>query len=189
MPILLLLLSLSTFVFADANLIHQAGKLEIPLTEQDKEILKIGYISSSDEVLGGLLGIYPGFGIGHIVQGRWKQKGWIFTVGEIASLVALTMGIAGCIEDEFEDDSFEDNNDSCSSENNFLLAAGTIGFVGFKIWEIVDVWTAPSSHNYRYQELKIRIERQMNEPVKSSLYLIPLMSPRSGPGLSLVLTF
>ena len=42
-------------------------------------------VSKTNYYAGGALSILPGFGIGHAVQGRWREKGWIFTAGEVVS--------------------------------------------------------------------------------------------------------
>jgi len=81
--------------------------------------------------IGGVLGIYPGFGLGHVVQGRWLHRGWIFTAGESASVIVLAIGAAECVEYGFLG--------SPSSCNNGLVSAGIFGFVVFKIWEVVDI--------------------------------------------------
>ena len=46
-------------------------------------------VSETNYYLGGVLGVLPGFGIGHAVQGRWKDKGWIFTAGELTTAIGL----------------------------------------------------------------------------------------------------
>lgn len=35
-----------------------------------------------------------------------------------------------------------------------LLFLGVFGYVGFRIWEIIDIWVAPIEHNRRYRMLK-----------------------------------
>lgn len=112
------------------------------LTQEDLDILRIGPISDGQYIAGGLLGIYPGLGIGHAVQGRWLQKGWIFTVGESVSAAVAVVGALRCIGYERCD--------------NTLLLAGVVGLYGFKIWEIFDVWWTPRGWNDRYYQLRRR---------------------------------
>ena len=45
---------------------------------------KIKYISKETYVSGGLTAIV-GFGLGHAILGRYKEKGWIFTLSEAGS--------------------------------------------------------------------------------------------------------
>lgn len=85
-------------------------------------------------VVGRGLGIYPGFGLGHVVQGRYFEKGWLFTLGEAAF---ATVAVAGLGECGLTSAIYAGKN--CSGQDKILI--GVTGFVGFKLWEIVDVWS------------------------------------------------
>ena len=37
----------------------------------------------TSNLVAGIASIFPGFGLGHALQGRWLDKGWIFTTGGI----------------------------------------------------------------------------------------------------------
>lgn len=185
MKTLLIIAAFISFnAFADSTLIYEAEKKGINLTENDKKVLEVGEISQSRYIIGGVLGTYPiGFGLGHAVQGRWTQGGWIFTAGEVASLAAVVGGVAGCIDNSF-------SSDKCSGLESTLIVTGVVGFVGFRIWEIVDVWAAPPGMNTKYRALKKYIEDQPVKPeAKTSLDLIPMIKPGMGNGLALRLTF
>jgi hypothetical protein len=174
------------FVFsAKADpLIYEAKEKGISLSEKDQEVLSIGEISDTSYIVGGVLGTYPiGFGIGHVIQGRWSEQGWIFTAGEAASLGAILAGVSGCIRDSDFD------TDHCSGFNSTLIIGGLLGFVGFRVWEIVDVWATPPSQNRKYKELKKFIQGEKTKDVKTSLDLIPLFDPYMGNGLALNLRF
>lgn len=80
-----------------------------------------GEISPIRHFTGAALSILPGFGIGHTVQRRWRERGWYFTFGEITCFLIAT-----------------------GSGGN---AIGGAGFVGFKIWEVVDAIHGPSQSN------------------------------------------
>ncbi|HEY8271909.1 MAG TPA: hypothetical protein VIG33_13545 [Pseudobdellovibrionaceae bacterium] len=143
------------------------------LDEEDRRILHIGEISTSSYVIGGILGTYPlGLGIGHAIQGRYMDKGWIFTVGELGSLAVVMGGVGSCL------DSIS-NSSRCNGGAWFL---GAMGYVGFRIWEIIDVWAAPPEINRRYHNLKFRME--------SRAILSPLLAPtRDGAVFGLRMTF
>lgn len=117
----------------------------IASSEEDREVNRIGYISDARYVIGGILGVYPGFGIGHAVQGRYSQRGWIFTVGEVGSLMAFVLGAVNC---------WGTTNSSGSCDGTGITI-GALGYFGFKIWEIVDIWAAPIEINQRYRELHL----------------------------------
>lgn len=93
-------------------------------------------------------------------------------------------GALGCLNTD------DDNNWECSGFDQSLIVIGAVGFFGFRIWEIVDVWVAPPSHNSKFN----RLEKYINESkapaqTKSSLDLVPVISPLMGQGLGLKYTF
>ncbi|MBC7740888.1 MAG: hypothetical protein H7061_01745 [Bdellovibrionaceae bacterium] len=93
-------------------------------------------VTTGKYITGGILGSTLGFGIGHGVQGRYADKGWIFTAGEVAGLLILTPAAAQCAKDN------ENNSDKqCSNSQKSIVTAGYLVFLGFHIWEVVDVWT------------------------------------------------
>jgi hypothetical protein len=144
------------------------------LDEEDRKILRIGEIGTTAYIIGGVVGTYPiGLGVGHAIQGRYMDKGWIFTVGELGSVAVALSGIGSCW------DSATSTSHSCNSGMLFL---GAMGFVGFRIWEIIDVWAAPLEINRRYRELKLRMEPRVS--------LSPIIAPtKDGAMLGLKMTF
>ena len=180
----LLVALISINAVATSTLIYEAQTKGITLTENDQKVMEVGEISTSRYITGGILGTYPiGFGVGHAVQGRWMQGGWIFTAGELGSLAFVVAGIAGCLDNAFD-------SDNCSSGESALVATGIIGFLGFRIWEIIDVWAVPPDHNKKYRELKDYIEKAPAKPeAKTSLDLVPLFRPGMGNGLAFRLSF
>jgi hypothetical protein len=184
----LMFVFLAMFAFqalaSDATLIYEAQKKGISLTDNDKEVIEIGEISTTRYIVGGVLGTYPlGLGIGHAVQGRWSQKGWIFTAGELGSLAVAVVGLSGCTGNLL-------NGHDCSGINSTLIGVGIVGVIGFRIWEIIDVWAVPPGHNKKFKELKNYIEKDTAKPeAKVSLDLVPVMRPGMGNGLALRLNF
>ena len=79
---------------------------------------------------GGVVGTFVGFGLGHLVQGRWLERGWIFSVAEPPLMV---LGAAAL---------FANSAHTGKSEPNGLAIFGA-AFVGMRIWEAVDVWYTP----------------------------------------------
>ena len=97
-------------------------------------------ISTTRYVAGGILSIYPGFGIGHAVQGRYADKGWIFTTGEVISAAVVISGLIDC-----GSSTVISSGKECSGKDK--MSVGTVGFLVFKSWEIFDAWVIPHSNN------------------------------------------
>jgi hypothetical protein len=117
------------------------------VTQEEYNLLMRGEMTEGQHVGGGLLGTLLGFGTGHIMQRRWSDKGWIFTVGEAAAYGVLLAGLIDCWE---LDGTSEDCDDG-------WIIGGALAFVGLRIWEAVDVWAYPPDHNRRVRELRARV--------------------------------
>lgn len=126
---------------------------QIQVTPDEYRVLVRGEYGTGEIIGGGILGTWFGLGLGHAVQGRWSDKGWIFTFGEIGSVAMLTYGLARCIEEDYYYD--DSRHDGCDT-GGLYLASGLIGFAVFRIWEIVDVWRGPIVHNQKLRELRWR---------------------------------
>lgn len=123
----------------------------VGLTVDEQRLLARGEISPGAHIGGGALSLFFGFGVGQAVQGRWTDTGWIFTVGEAASIAALFIGFAN----EVEDCGFEEN---CNNGgNDLLIIGGLLGILGFRVWEIADAFVGPSNHNRRLRQLHMRL--------------------------------
>lgn len=108
------------------------------LTPEEAKLLARGEISSGTHVAGGLAAFFLGLGVGHGIQGRWDETGWIFTVGELASIAAIIVGIG-------------------EGEDGALVVGGAVGLVVFRVWEVVDAFAGPARHNRRLRELRTRL--------------------------------
>ena len=147
----------------------------IQLSREETETLGIGELGKTRYAIAGVFGIYPGFGLGHVVQGRWLSRGWIFTLGEGLGIVALSFGGIKCgINAAFGSD--------C---NDNLLWGGILSFYGFKIWEIIDVWKWGYVHRKNYRLLERKINRSGD---KSSFLILPQIDSHRA-GLNFVLSF
>lgn len=76
--------------------------------------------SSGTMIASGILAFIPGFGVGHAVQGRWAHDGWRYTFGELGSVGIMALGAVG--------------------KNGELFVAGALGFIYFKVAEIVSIF-------------------------------------------------
>lgn len=155
------------------------------LSPDDIQIYQYGRIGTGSHVAGGLLGTFVGLGLGHIVYGKYTSKGFIFTIGEIGSIAiayaGAVNGITGCLE----------GSSSKCGNGLGLYILGALAFTGFRIWEIVDVWTLPGSHNSRYDALKRKVEGGDEEAGRFTLMpMIAANEPKSpGFGLQLGIRF
>ena len=119
-------------------------------------------ITQDQYIAGGLLGTLSGFGIGHAIQGRWLEKGWIFTgltLGLPFAVVPFTPTRRGIKKDIIDLDK--------------LLLIATFAFLGLKVWEAVDVWSPPSDYKI-VQETKLIISPLYSYSPQSSSYGLSL---------------
>jgi hypothetical protein len=123
----------------------------VQVTPDEYELLLRGEISQGQHVGGGILGTWLGLGIGHAVQERWTDKGWIFTVGESIGFTFMMAGLVSCIDDSYDYDGTETD----CHEGYFW--GGLFTVFALRIWEIVDVWAYPPHHNRRVRELRARV--------------------------------
>jgi hypothetical protein len=122
------------------------------LTADEHALLQQGEISDGAHVGGAVASLFFGFGVGQAVQGRYSETGWIFTIGEAASLAALIYGITEAFDC---DTNFETR---CNNGGGgAYIAGGLIGILVFRVWEVVDAFGGPPKHNARVRQLKMRL--------------------------------
>lgn len=156
------------------DLIQLAKSKGVVLTAREERVARIGEISQQEYVWGGVLGTWPvGLGLGHVVQGRWRDDGQFFTYTEAAAL-GLMLVSGPCVGKLFSN---EDND--CGGIYEAVMLTGLVSYVGLRVWEAIDVWRAPLRQNRRYHYLRARLE-QMPEPRKASVQLVPLLSTQGG---------
>lgn len=138
------------------------------MTAEDREILQAGPIES-DAYAGGVVGSLLGFGLGQAVQGRWHDTGWIFTVGEAASLVAVAYGLQGkgCYTSPCSNGPLHED-----------VAIGAIATIlAFRVWELGDAIIAPGLRNQRFR----RVVNRYNSPTYT---MTPFLAPRGDGALA-----
>ena len=119
-----------------------------PLDDNDRAVLEHGEISDGQTTGGGIAAILLGFGIGQAIEGRWLERGWMFTAVDTG---ALALEIGGIIE------TFSRGCDR-SCQNRGLAMAGVGGALelGSRILQSWDAFVAPEAHNRRVRELRAR---------------------------------
>lgn len=107
---------------------NESQEDNISQTSQQKTIENKIYIG------GGIVGSLIGFGIGHHIQGRFLEGGWIFTVLDIGLIIgggALGNWIGNPLT----------NVDA----RNFLYILLTLG-IGLRVWQAIDAWWLPDHY-------------------------------------------
>lgn len=120
------------------------------LGPDERDILDRGEISQGQYIGGGIVATLVGFGIGHAIQSRYQDPGWIFTTGELGSAALVGVGGISCVISVME------GNHTCET-GAAIMIIGSLGFAGFRVWEALDAWITPPWLNKRYHELKQRI--------------------------------
>ncbi len=140
------------------------------LDNDERRILRRGEISDGQYFTGAILGTWPlAFGLGHVIQGRYTEKGYIFTIGELLSVAAIVAGFGDCAGAVIGT-SIDGKERSC---NGGLFYIGVLGLVGFRIWEIIDLWATPPYHNRRYRQLR----KELGEVDEDEITWRPFISP------------
>ena len=83
-------------------------------------------MSTGRYVGGGITSLFISLGIGHAIQGRYKEKGWIFTITSIVTGIGLVSSLETGDQD--------------------VVAGWALLWFGVRIWEAIDVWVLPSSY-------------------------------------------
>jgi hypothetical protein len=129
---------------------------QVQLTAEEAEILNRGPINDGAHIGGGLIALFFGLGVGQAVQGRWSDTGWIFTVGEIGSGALMIWGITQVFQNCW-DNEYETSCDNGSNSGGTAIVFGALALTGFRIWEVVDAFAGPASHNRRYKDIQMRV--------------------------------
>ena len=74
------------------------------------------------------------FGVGHAAQGRWFERGWIFTAGQAISAAFVPVAVTVV-------------NRTQVRITPHLAFATTIPFLVFFVWEKIDLWKKPSNYH------------------------------------------
>jgi hypothetical protein len=156
----------------------------VPISREEHELLLQGEISDGAHIGGGVASLFFGFGVGQAVQGRWSDKGYIFTIGEVGTFALMIAGVVRTFDDCAHD--LNDGDDDCGhSDGPPLIIVGALGFSVFRIWEIVDAFSGPSDHNRRVRELKFRL----GIPVQVGARVKPFVNKTRDGGATAGLTF
>lgn len=169
------------------------------LTAEEWDMIDEGEIGGGRHVAGVMLALSPGFGLGQAVQGRWSERGWIFTFGEAAGIALMVYGAnqekplcdynTPALEARgvLAGSSGRATQDSCGfgvrDDARWMIYAGLGTYVALHIWEIVDSIAGPVEHNRQVRALRRRAGQQSGEVVVAP-FLVPSHEGGAMAGLS-----
>ena len=112
-----------------------------------------------------MVSVIAPFGIGHAIQGRWLESGWIFTAGELAIIGAFATTMIFDLLPPLKKvvlppgakskpgDFHADGPDGPTYYRRVFTTAHYLVFgtfflavLGLRIWEIVSAWNPPSHY-------------------------------------------
>ena len=119
-------------------------------------------MTQNQYIAGGILGAFHGFGIGYAIQGRWLERGWIFTSIQLGCLIA-GYGLSSLL---YINHTWLDNLGP-------FFGIAILVWIYSRIWEMVDLWMLP--YDYKIvQEPKLSISPLYSSSSQSSSYGLSL---------------
>ena len=142
LPVALFALSFQTFSEPTKDLSGSTENLSIETEERFPLVYgESKTISQGRYIGGGVASIFLGWGIGHAVQGRYSERGWIFTAGGALSAI----GVIGLFSSLTKSALENPENTSLSGADYAFMGALIVG-AGIRIWEMIDAWFLPSHY-------------------------------------------
>ena len=135
-------------------------------------------ISRARYVTGGILGTVLGMGTGHAINGQYLERGRIFTSGELASLGAV---LAGGMTFAL---SVATQQQVLKWMSVGMSIGGVAAYLGFRIWEAIDVWYSPTVET----QASVRVSRGRTR-ASSTRVAVALIVSGEAYGLGASLTF
>jgi hypothetical protein len=148
------------------------GLQPVQLSPDDQALLAQGEISDARWLTGGFLAVFVSFGVGQAVQGRWSERGWIFTVGETASVAAVIAGVVDGVVGSNSGPPDVANGRANETAIN-LISIGVLGFAVFYLSGVIDAFAAPPIHNAHVRRLRSRL----GLPQQVGYRLAPFVAP------------
>lgn len=148
----------------------------MPALQAQADSLQLPKMSQGQYIGGGVASIFLPFGIGQAIQGRYGEKGWIFTVSELGSLAVAGVGVAMSFSTimRLMNNAKDSGVKFVLSSSDFptggyaLMVAGGLAWSGFHIWGMIDAWATPQ-HEGRVADV-LRDSQQ-------KIAFMPLLAP------------
>ena len=166
--VLALTYSFHALSMQEENIVKSLDEKNLTISEDP-----IKSLSKGQYTWGGVASIIPGFGLGHALQGRYMERGWIFTVSEptifigfvVSSFIFLltSQKVWTNIPQLKEPSSNKGMNTNEKVRGievhtifGILSISLFVAFIGVKIWEAVDAWVLPSDYKVVDSSFKIQ---------------------------------
>ena len=117
--------------------VSKAGR---PFTPEELLILDKGLYSSGEIYGGAAMGFVIGYGTGHMIQGRYGERGWIATVGTLGGITVIISAVGKTCT---EIDAYGDAEQTWCGGTRLLT--GLLVIVGTKVWEVADLLSTPKA--------------------------------------------
>ncbi len=94
---------------------------------------------------GGVASVFLGWGIGHAVQGRYAERGWIFTAGGALFYAGLIGWMYSAVSTAAENSQTGSAETISGPQATAFLGIALLGS-GLRIWEMIDAFLLPSNY-------------------------------------------
>ena len=101
--------------------------------------------------LGAITGTVFGFGLGHAIQGRYRETGWKWTVADVTSISAIAITSSKYCNSET---SYQGDNPTTTLNcKNNIPSYAILTYIGLRVWQSVNLWSNlnTSEYNQKYQ--------------------------------------
>ena len=95
-------------------------------------------ISNETYIAGGVTSLI-GFGIGHAIQGRYLEKGWIFTLLDVGIIAGAYASFVGGL-------SLAYSTKGDLGNLIFVFYGIVTAGIGLRVWQTVDAWLLPDHY-------------------------------------------
>ncbi len=143
------------------------------ISDDDRDIIEKGDIGPSRAIGGTLAAGFIGFGVGQGIEGRYGERGWIFTVADSVSCMTMFTGLLAIAGGSSESSRYH--------VAYGLALGGAAVCLGSRVWQVIDAAVAPDAHNKRYRAALARNSGHVRE-AKVVPYLVP--AERGGGGVA-----
>lgn len=114
----------------EEKLTDEINKIEVANLHNTSTLAVEQQTSDAMNVAGAFTGTIFGFGLGHLVQGRYMRDGWKWTAGEVGTLgTMIAVSQAACGDTP--------QGQPC---DNAWPAFAMLGWLGYRVWQSVDLW-------------------------------------------------